>query len=222
MFLDKVKYILDIPKTIYFNFRYLPFRYAVKLPFFVGHTYKFALKNYEIKFNIPLNEIKMFMIQFGNGGSIDIPPQKYGLISVDKGTLIFNGSARFNAGCTIRVSGGCLSIGDNVRANRNCNISCCKEIVIGKQTLFGYNVSVRDSDGHYILYGEEKSNISEKINIGEHVWICANVTISKGNRIGNDSIIAANSLCIRGTFEDGVLIGGVPAKVLRKNVNWLF
>lgn len=218
--LNKVKYILDIPKTIYFNFRLLPLKEAIRLPFFVGHSYKIhvADKN-SIKIRAP--KLKRFMIRFANGGSIDIAPNKYGIISLEKGSVInFFGDCQFNAGCAIRVnSGGVLNIGNNVHANRNCNISVSSSVAIKDNVLFGFHCSVRDSDGHSIIrHGIEKEK-SLPIEIGEQCWICGNVSILKGSHIGKECVVGANSL-VSGNFQNHSLIVGTPAKVIDDDVSW--
>ena len=53
------------------------------------------------------------------------------------------------------------------------------------------------------------------IEIGDDVWICAKVTINPGVKIGRGCVIAAGSVVAK-DVEAGMLVGGVPAKVLRK------
>ncbi|MBC7419484.1 MAG: acyltransferase [Bdellovibrio sp.] len=57
---------------------------------------------------------------------------------------------------------------------------------------------------------------SEKISIGNNVWIGANTTILKGANIGDDCIIAAHSVVLKGDYPKGSVLGGVPAKVVKK------
>jgi acetyltransferase-like isoleucine patch superfamily enzyme len=59
----------------------------------------------------------------------------------------------------------------------------------------------------------EIGTIREAI-IGNNVWIGNNVAILKNTIIGNDSIIAAGAV-VSGIFFL-VIIGGVPAKIIRK------
>ena len=53
------------------------------------------------------------------------------------------------------------------------------------------------------------------ISIGNNVWICDNVVILAGAKIGNNCVIAANSV-VNKEFPDNCLIGGVPAKIIKK------
>jgi len=52
-----------------------------------------------------------------------------------------------------------------------------------------------------------------RIVIGNNVFIGYGVTILLGTKIGDNSVVAAGAV-VKGTFPDGVIIGGVPAKVL--------
>ena len=52
------------------------------------------------------------------------------------------------------------------------------------------------------------------IRIGENCWIGAKATILDGTTVGNGCIIAAGAV-VRGCFPENVIIGGVPAKVLK-------
>lgn len=54
------------------------------------------------------------------------------------------------------------------------------------------------------------------MTIGKNVWICDNVCILPGVTIGDNCIIAAGSVVTKSFEEEGLLIGGVPAKVIKK------
>ena len=55
----------------------------------------------------------------------------------------------------------------------------------------------------------------EEIIIGDNVWVCINSTILKGTVIGNNCVVAANSV-VKGKFPDNVLIQGNPAVIVRE------
>lgn len=101
--------------------------------------------------------------------------------------------------------------------NSNLNLSCFKEINIGDDVAISENVCIRDSDNHKIL-GSTKQE-SQSIHIGNHVWIGMNVTILKGVTIGDGAIIAAGSV-VNKNVPKNCLVGGVPARILKENVEW--
>ena len=53
------------------------------------------------------------------------------------------------------------------------------------------------------------------VKIADDVWIGNNVTILKGTEIGEHSVVAAGAV-VSGKFPSNVVLGGVPAKVIRK------
>ena len=61
--------------------------------------------------------------------------------------------------------------------------------------------------------------MTKPIKIGNHVWIGINATILKGVTIGDGAIIAAGAV-VNKDVEENSLVGGVPAKVIKKNIFW--
>ncbi|CAM4364096.1 hypothetical protein [Gillisia limnaea] len=51
--------------------------------------------------------------------------------------------------------------------------------------------------------------------VGKNVWIGNNVTILKNSNIGENSIVATGAV-VAGVFPSNVIIGGVPAKIIKK------
>ena len=60
--------------------------------------------------------------------------------------------------------------------------------------------------------------IAKPVNIGNDVWIGANVTIVPGVTIGNNVIIAAGAVVTK-DVPDNTLVGGIPARVIHKLEN---
>ena len=113
-----------------------------------------------------------------------------------------------------------LIIGNNVRLCRNNHIGCINRIVIGNDVLMGSNILIEDhSHGGTFDYSKARKDLSlisnGEITIGNNVWICDNVVILAGAHIGNNCVVAANSV-VNKTFPDNCLIGGTPAKILKK------
>lgn len=52
------------------------------------------------------------------------------------------------------------------------------------------------------------------VSIGSGSWLGANAVILPGTTLGRNTVVAAGAV-VRGTFPDHVVLGGVPAKVLR-------
>lgn len=126
---------------------------------------------------------------------------------------------RIYSGAKIYVNkGAILSLGSGY-INHNLNLSCFYQIEIGHNVAISENVSIRDSDNHTIIKDDIKSVPTQSIKIGDHVWIGMNVTILKGVVLGNNVVVAAGSV-VNKSFPDNVLIGGVPARVIKHDITW--
>lgn len=124
-------------------------------------------------------------------------------------------------GGVVRIeNSGCVCLGTNFNANKNFSIFCNKSISFGNDVLIGWNVSVRDNDGHNIYRGlVPKCNIKEVL-INNHVWIAAEVHILKGAVICDGSVVGYRATVFDQFSESNVLIGGYPAKVIQRNIKW--
>ena len=67
---------------------------------------------------------------------------------------------------------------------------------------------------------KQRINQADDIIIGNHVWIGAHSTILKGSNIKNGSIIAIKSLVSSYFENENIIIGGIPAKELKRNIYW--
>lgn len=93
---------------------------------------------------------------------------------------------------------------------------------IGSECLLGSGLIIRTTDSHSIIDNEGKRlNLAEDIEVGNHVWTTHDVQINKGAKIGMNSVIGCGSVVNRGTYKDGAILAGVPARVVKENINWL-
>jgi len=115
-----------------------------------------------------------------------------------------------------RTSTSYIKIGSNVHTNNNIFICSCGQIIIEDDVLIGQGVTIMDFEAHGIspLKRHQIGQIG-KVRIGKNVWIGNNVIILKNTQIGHNSIVAAGAI-VRGSFPDNVIIGGVPAKIIKK------
>ncbi len=132
----------------------------------------------------------------------------------------------FNLNGTIWVDGNnnTLNIGQNCSVEL-ANIALTEEkssITIGDNCLFSYGIDIRNGDSHSIidLKTGQRINPAQDILIGNKVWIGARVTVLKGSQIQDNSVVALGAIVTKKFSQGNVVIGGVPAKILRQGVDW--
>ena len=122
--------------------------------------------------------------------------------------------------CTgvIRNLGEGIVIGNNVGISANAFIGARGKLIIGDDTIIGPGVSIH-SENH--IYDDIKTLIRlqgekrEGISIGKNCWIGSKVVILDGVTIGDGCVIAAGAVVTK-DIEENSVVGGVPAKVLKK------
>jgi len=110
-----------------------------------------------------------------------------------------------------------ISIGDNVYLNKNVSITARDEVTIGNNVLIGPNVVI--NTGNHTFSDRDipivkQGHTSEKIVIGDDVWIAANAIILKGVNIGEGSVVAAGAV-VNKDVPPYTVVGGVPAKIIK-------
>lgn len=221
--MEKIKKILtffrDLPKSIYVNFKVFNIKDALKLPIRVRYNVKIG-KIYKGAIKIKCS-LKYSIVRLGFGGSEFVSDTKSKLSFYNNGVIIFNGKCTLAEGVNIFVDKGKIEFGENIYANKNLTIQSENSIIIEDNSLIGWNVDIRDTDGHMILNNGEERPINGKIYIGKHVWIASNCNILKNSYITENSVIGCNSLiCGLKVKDNNCLIVGSPATVKKNNIEW--
>ena len=119
----------------------------------------------------------------------------------------FHGKATFARGIQlITEENGNLEIGDYFRCNANCIINSGKKISIGSDVLFSWNITAIDGDGHTIIYEDKVKPAYDDIKIGNHVWVCSDVTLLKKAVICDGSIVASKAIVSKNMNLANVLV----------------
>ena len=125
----------------------------------------------------------------------------------------------------IRVEyGENITFGKDFYMNFDCILLDVAPIEIGDSVMFGPRVIV--ATPMHPLLAEERIvqqypngyyNIeyAKKIVIGNNVWVASSVTICGGVTIGDNVVIASGAVVTK-DVPPNVLVGGVPAKVIRE------
>jgi acetyltransferase-like isoleucine patch superfamily enzyme len=210
--------LLGLPKTLLFNFRYLSFRQALRLPILVSH--RVAIYDFGGTVSVPPNSGPgTVLLGFGNNGGFDYRRSRS--VWQIAGDVVFEGPARLGTGFKLSVAGR-VTFGEGFVLSAESQIICRESIAFGSGCLVSWDVLLLDSDFHPILSTEDGS-VSARIapiTIGDRVWIGARSSVLKGVEIGDDVIVAAGSIVTRSHAAGNVLLGGNPAQVLRSGVRW--
>jgi acetyltransferase-like isoleucine patch superfamily enzyme len=205
-------------KTIRFNFKYLKFSDALKFPFFLKNNV--VLDKLKGNVKIP-GDIQPGMVRIGYGDVGHFDSKSKFIWSVE-GNVVFKGGALLKFGSRIVVGKGAyLEMGDGFRISPNSVVICYRIIVFGSSCRVSWDVQIMDTDFHRIrsLAGDIL-NPPKEIIIGDRVWIGAKVLLMKGTKIGNDCVIAANSLVTKEIAGNNQIIGGIPGKIIKTGITW--
>jgi acetyltransferase-like isoleucine patch superfamily enzyme len=109
-----------------------------------------------------------------------------------------------------------LTIGGGTVVRGNLFINAYGSVTIGQYCHIAQGLTIYSHNHNYkstkkIPYDE--INIKKPVEIGDAVWIGANVTIAPGSKIGNGVIISSGSV-VFGEIEECAIVRGNPAKVI--------
>ncbi len=121
------------------------------------------------------------------------------------------------SGSNIFIGSGASLILGSGYIDRKAVIYCYNNIKIGCNVMIAEDVMIRDSNNHSILYDEYVKEAP--VVIGDKVWIGARATILCGVTIGEGSVVAAGAVVTK-DVPAHCLVGGVPAKILKTNIEW--
>lgn len=213
--IDFIIFEISIPKTIYFNFKYFGLSGLKVLPVFIHKNTE--LKKTEGRIKIQNFKTGIIKIGFGQMGNY---PKKICYSSFENdGKIVFQGKCLIGV-CSTISNHGLLTIGSNLNITADSHIICFKSIKIGNNCLISWKTQIMDSDQHKIYDNNDNwLNKPENILIGDNCWICSGTTILKGGGVGNNIIIAANTLLTKFIAQDNVIVGNY-GKIIKKNITW--
>ena len=141
-------------------------------------------------------------------------------------SILYLSSNSFDYAVNISINGNNICfIGKNNFFNGITSIvlSESKNVIIGGDCLFSYEVSLRVADVHliYDTKTKERLNYSKSIYIGDHVWLGQNALILKGTQIGSGSIIGANSVLSNKKVPSNTTFAGSPARLTKEDTFWI-
>ena len=113
-----------------------------------------------------------------------------------------------------------IELGDKFYCNKNCFFRSSDIIKFGNHCAVGWNVQINTNDGHEVYYDDNICANHGNITIGENVWLTSNSIVCKNTSIADGCILAQGAVLTKKITDKNSLIGGVPAKVIKKDVRW--
>lgn len=110
-----------------------------------------------------------------------------------------------------------LKMGNNSAIGDYTHFGAAGGIEIGDDVIMGSYISFHSENHNFsdtTKLIREQGVTSKGIKLGNNIWVGAKVTFLDGCVVGNNSVVAAGAV-VNGIFPDNVVIGGVPAKVLK-------
>jgi acetyltransferase-like isoleucine patch superfamily enzyme len=134
----------------------------------------------------------------------------YGRLSIGRNVILSDG-------CALEIGPhGHLTLGEGAFVGRGTVIRSDESITIGRHCMVAEHCSIRDQD-HVAdpdLRRHETASVTSPIHLGEHVWVGAGARILRGSELGDGAVVAANAV-VRSQFPPGVVVAGVPARVVK-------
>ncbi|MDR0940078.1 MAG: hypothetical protein LBN29_12170 [Mediterranea sp.] len=208
---------------LYFNFKMLPFRQAIRLPFDFSHKIRFENLSGTIVLNS--SNICRGMIKVGARGS-DMFSHNSTIIDI-RGKVLFNGFVELGCGSLLCVKDRArISFGNSVRIGAMTKIFCEEEIFFGDEIGFSWECQIFDTDFHYMqsIVNNTLSRKTASIEIGSYTWFGNRVNVMKGTIIPAYTTVASNSLCNKDYrfVPKYSLLAGSPAKVVKQGIRRMF
>jgi acetyltransferase-like isoleucine patch superfamily enzyme len=115
------------------------------------------------------------------------------------------------------LSSPVVTIGRKCIIGRGSHLVGHWSIVLGDEIQTGPYVYITDQnhgyeDPEHAVGWQRPSEAA--VSIGSGSWLGANVVILPGTTLGINTVVAAGAV-VRGSYPDHVVLGGVPARVLR-------
>lgn len=143
----------------------------------------------------PPHELRLLMSQLTGGRPV---PESFGFFPP------------FYADCGRNI----LQLGERSFINAGCKCQDQGGIYIGNDVLIGHNATLCTIN--HVQDPEDRASMNfAPIRILDKAWLGANVTILPGVTIGEGAIVAAGAVVNR-DVPPGAVVGGIPAKVMKK------
>lgn len=214
-----IKKIIDVIKSAYFCFHYLPFRQAIKLPIIL---YGATFDDLRGSVKIECDNIYKGMIKLGVDGVKIFYPHRGFTWQNHGGAVIFRGSLCIGAGSALSINRRAkLVFGNDFRHTYGLKIIASRNIIFGDHCRFGWNTFVMDTNMHPLKNSitNKKSSGGANITIGNYNWFSTNCVILPGVETPDRIMCGLGTVVTRNVdWKSYCLYGGSPIRLLKENI----
>jgi len=143
----------------------------------------------------------------------------------DGATIFIGPDCEFTAGDLYCGSGSSIVFNGGVIATR-CAVVDARNggsIVADQDQLWAANVYIATDDMHRLAdlaTGARLNPFGAHIQLGRHVWLGRDVTVTGHAQIGDGVVVGMQSMVRGQKISPNSAVGGVPARVLREGISW--
>ena len=132
--------------------------------------------------------------------------------------LIIGAYTHIGGGSALRAHEGTLRIGEKTVIGIRNTFNAWLDIEVGSACIFADDVYVCDFDHRTEELQrpiKDQGIVKSPVRIGDDVWVATKCVITRGTDIGAHCVVGAGAV-VRGQHPPFVVLGGVPARVLRR------
>jgi acetyltransferase-like isoleucine patch superfamily enzyme len=110
-----------------------------------------------------------------------------------------------------------IEIGNNSAVGEYSYFGCSGGIKIGNDVIMGQYISFHSENHNFTDNSKlirEQGVTSKGIELGNNIWVGSKVTFLDGCKVADNSVVAAGAV-VSEAFPKNVVIGGVPAKIIK-------
>lgn len=210
-----LRYLLH---SIYFNFHYLPYKQAIKLPVLVYKPHFLSLKG---TVKIDCNNVYTGMIRLGFRTCSIYPNtgftwENHGGTITFRGKCIIGNDSYLSFGAKTNVT-----FGDDFRNTAALKLVSYRGITFGQKTSMGWGTLIMDTNFHplYDMKRKVYKRASGPIEIGDYNWFGTQCKIMHSVKTPERCIFGMNTVVTRNcVMKSYCVMGGEPVRILTENV----
>lgn len=132
--------------------------------------------------------------------------------------VVLGRGTRIECSGSLSQVGKGIRIGDRTTFGNDCFFGAAGGITIGEDVIGGQYIRFHSENHNYSELNvpiREQGVTHQGIQVGNNCWIGSGAVFLDGAKLGEGCVVAANAV-VTGRFPENTVIGGIPAKELKK------